>query len=175
MMFHPYSVVSALTPAGEPSLEMLADAMSSETKLIDELIAIMRRQRMAVAADDLEAVDASVFATHRVLITLNEARRRRRTLNHMLGEREDISIDALEDMLGSRMTLQLSGLRDSLRQAAHSLSHEVSVNRRVLRQALAGGDAYVRTLTGAPTAITYASHTAAPDPINEGVLINRRA
>jgi hypothetical protein len=171
----PHSVVSAFAPAGQPSIEVLADAMSSETRLIEELIAIMRRQRKAVASDDLQAVDDSVFATHRVLVTLNEARRRRHALNRMLGWREDISIDALEDMLGTRMTQHLGALRDLLRQAARSLSQEVSVNRQVLRQALAGGEAYVRTLTGAPAPATYASNVAAPEVMNEGMLINRRA
>jgi hypothetical protein len=174
-MYLPHSVVSALAPAGQRSVEVLADAMSSEARLIEELIAIMRRQRKAVAADDLQGVDDSVFATHRVLVTLNEARRRRHALNRMLGEREDISIDALEDMLGPRMTEQLGTLRDSLRQSARALSQEVSINRQVLRQALAGGEAYVRTLTGAPAAATYASPIAAPDAMSEGMLINRRA
>lgn len=174
-MYQMHSVVSALAPAGQPSVEVLADAMSSEARLIEELIAIMRRQREAVAVDDLQGVDDSVFATHRVLVTLNEARRRRHALNRMLGEREDISIDALEDMLGPRMTEQLGSLRDSLRQSARALSREVSINRQVLRQALAGGEAYVRTLAGAPAAATYASPIAASDVLNEGMLINRRA
>ena len=175
-MYLPHSVVSAFAPAGPPSVEVLADAMASEAKLIEELIAIMRRQRTAVAADDLQGVDDSVFATHRVLVTLNEARRRRHALNRMLGEREDISIDALEDMLGPRMTVQLGTLRDSLRQSARTLSQEVSVNRQVLRQALAGGEAYVRLLSGAPAASTYgAASTALPDTANEGMRINRRA
>jgi hypothetical protein len=145
-------------------VEVLADAMSSETRLLEELIAIMRRQRKAVAADDLQGVDDSVFATHRVLVTLNEARRRRHALNRMLGEREDISIEALEDMLGPRMTEHLGTLRDSLQEAARALSQEVSVNRQVLRHALAGGEACVRTLTGAPAAPTYTSPIAVPLP-----------
>ena len=175
----PYSAVEALSPASVPSVEVLADAMASEAKLIEELIAIMRRQRKAVSVDDLQAVDDSVFATHRVLVTLNEARRRRHALNRMLGEREDISIDALEDVLGNRMTERLRVLRDSLQIAARSLSQEVSVNRQVLRQALAGGDAYVRTLTGAPASPTYGAPTGAIAPVADGksgsFLINRRA
>ena len=175
----PYSAVEALSPATVPSVDVLADAMASEAKLIEELIAIMRRQRKAVGVDDLQAVDDSVFATHRVLVTLNEARRRRHALNRMLGEREDISVDALEDMLGNRMTERLRVLRDSLQTAARVLSQEVSVNRQVLRQALAGGDAYVRTLTGAPPPATYGSPSVTHQPLLEGqggsYLINRRA
>ena len=175
----PYGAVEALSPGNLPSVDVLADSMASETRLIDELIAIMKRQRQAVAMDDLQAVDDSVFATHRVLVTLNEARRRRHALNRMLGEREDISIDALDDMLGGRMTDRLRELRTALQQSARALSQEVSVNRQVLRQALAGGDAYVRVLTGAPGPVTYGAPTtpaaAAQDPSKGGYLLNRRA
>jgi flagellar FlgN protein len=175
-MLQPLRIVEALSPGTLPSVEVLADAMTSETRLIDELIAIMRRQRKAVSIDDLQAVDDSVFATHRVLVTLNEARRRRHALNRMLGEREDLSIDSLDEVLGTRMTDELRSLRDALQQSALSLSQEVSINRQVLRQALAGGDAYIRTLTGAPTAVTYtASPATAQDPENGGRLLNLRA
>jgi hypothetical protein len=166
----------ALVPASVPSAEMLTDALASEGRLIEELINIMRQQRSAVAVDDLQGVDDSVFATHRVLVTLGEARRRRRTLNRMLGEREDISIEALDDVLGSRMTDSLREVRESLRQAAQALSREVAINRQVLRQALASGDAYVRTLAGVPPAMTYGmspTPTEAAPP--GGTLINRRA
>lgn len=175
----PYGAIEALSPGNIPSVDVLADSMTSETRLIDELIAIMRRQRQAVAMDDLQAVDDSVFATHRVLVTLNEARRRRHALNRMLGEREDLSIDALDDVLGSRMTDRLRELRDTLKQSARALSQEVSVNRQVLRHALAGGDAYVRVLTGAPGPVTYGTSVSSSSPVQEasngGFLLNRRA
>ena len=175
----PRGVVEAMTPATVPTVDVLSDAMASETKLIEELVAIMLRQREAVAVDDLQSVDDSVFATHRVLVTLNEARRRRFALNRMLGEREDISIDALDEVLGERMTERLRELRDALKEAARGLSREVSVNRHVLRKALAGGDAYVRVLTGAPTPATYGAPSTHNNPPPEapggGYLLNRRA
>jgi flagellar FlgN protein len=176
MTSFPYNAVSALTPAGPPSEEMLADALASETRLIEELIAIMRRQRAAVAVDDLHAVDSSVFATHRVLVTLKEARRRRHALNRMLGEREDIPLDAMENVLGQRMTPRLGELRDALQLSARDLSRQVTINRQVLRGALAGGEAYLRTLTGTPAPTTYtATSNAAPDATPDGVLLNRTA
>jgi hypothetical protein len=175
MMSVPHGAIEALVPSQAPSVEALADAMASEKRLIDELIAIMRRQRSAVAVDDLQGVDDSVFATHRVLVTLNEARRRRRALNRMLGEREDITIDALDHVLGPRMTEALREVRDALQVSARALSQEVAVNRQVLRQALASGEAYVRTLTGAPANVTYSAPTVAADPMRGGTLLNRRA
>jgi hypothetical protein len=74
---------------GNPSraaIDALIDNMNSETRLLEELTALMRRQRAAVAADDLQAVDDSVYGTQRVLLTLGEARRRRRSLNRLIGD-----------------------------------------------------------------------------------------
>lgn len=135
-------------------IDSLTDALSTERRLLDELIAVMRRQRQAVGDDDLQRVDDSVFATHRVLVTLSEARRRRRTLNQLLGQPEDLGIHALEDVLGPRMTPGLRDARDQLHEAARSLSREVAINRRILREALACGDAYARTLAGAESVPT---------------------
>ena len=167
--------VVALVPSRLPTAEMIADALASEGNLIDELVLIMRRQRSAVAIDDLQAVDDTVFATHRVLATLGEARKRRRTLNTMLGAREDTPIDALDGLLGSRMTESLRAVRKALQQSAKMLSQEVAVNRHVLRSALANGDIYLRTLAGAPAPSTYTPQCTAPDGIRGGALINLRA
>ena len=84
-------------------VETMTDALMTETRLLEEIVAIMRRQRTAVSADDLQAVDDTVFATHRVLVTLNEARRRRKAINVLLGEREDLPITQLDQVLGDRM------------------------------------------------------------------------
>jgi len=158
-------------------VDSLTDALLTERKLLDELIAVMRRQRSAVGEDDLQSVDDSVFATHRVLVTLNEARRRRRTLNTLIGQREDIGIHSLEEALGARMTPALRDARDQLHAAARSLSHEVSLNRRILREALAHGDAYARTLAGAEPAPTYgAQPSATPQQVRSQTtkLLDRR-
>jgi hypothetical protein len=93
----------------------------------------------------------------------------------MLGEREDITIDALDHVLGPRMTEALREVRDALQVSARALSQEVAVNRQVLRQALASGEAYVRTLTGAPANVTYSAPTVVADPMRGGTLLNRRA
>jgi hypothetical protein len=73
-------------------LDALHDALVSERKLLDDLIAQMRRQRAAVAADNIEGVDDSTFATHRILATLGQARTRRRQLNVLLGGSEDCTL-----------------------------------------------------------------------------------
>jgi hypothetical protein len=143
-------------------VDALTDALASERRLLDELIGVMRRQRNAVGQDDLQSVDDSVFATHRVLVTLNEARRQRRSLNTLIGQREDIGIHALDEALGARMTPALREARDELHNAAKELSRVVALNRRILRVALARGDAYARTLAGAEASPVYASAPSAP-------------
>jgi hypothetical protein len=129
-------------------VDSLTDALVAERRLIDDLISIMRKQRSAVGDDDLQVVDDSVFATHRVLVTLSEARRRRRNLNALIGQPEDLGIHALDEALGPRMTPTLRVARDELHAAAKTLSREVSMNRRILKEALAAGDQYARTLAG---------------------------
>ena len=129
-------------------IDSLTEALVTERRLIDELIGVMRKQRNAVGDDDLQVVDDSVFATHRVLVTLSEARRRRRTLNSLIGQPEDLGIHALDEALGGRMTPSLRSARDELHSAAKILSREVALNRRILKEALAAGDQYARTLAG---------------------------
>jgi hypothetical protein len=146
------------TPAPSPTarpfvtaatLDALLDALRSERRLLDELAATMRRQRTAVGADDLQAVDDSVFATHRILATLGQARVRRRQLNRLLAGVEELPARELDRVLGERMTDDLRGARDELQASAGTLAREVDVNRRVLRDALKTGDAQTRLLVGA--------------------------
>lgn len=146
------------------ALDALLDALRSERKLLDELASTMRRQRTAVGADDLQAVDDSVFATHRILATLGQARVRRRQLNRLLAGVDDLPARELDDVLGAQMTDALRDARNELQVSAGALSREVDVNRRVLRDALATGEQHARTLVGAPT--------GAP---SGGVLLDRRA
>ena len=126
----------------------MIDALGSERRLIDELIGLMRRQRAAVGADDLQGVEETVYAMQRVLCTLGEARKRRRALNVRFGHAEDLKLRDLENALGPSFTPHVHEARKALQRAAQTLSGEVAVNRRVLREALAASDEYVRALLG---------------------------
>ena len=175
MTQHLPAVVEGISPSRAPSAEMIADAMAAEKTLVDELVSIMRKQRAAVAGNDLQALDDTVFATHRVLATLSQARRRRHLLNTLLGEREDLPLEALDNVMGARMTESLKLIRDMLQESARVLSREVAVNRFVLRHAITSGDACLRVLKGTPTTGTP---TYSPDSSNDprsNSLITRRA
>jgi hypothetical protein len=132
------------------AVDVLTDVLQAERKLLDDLVAVMRRQRAAVAHDDLQSLDDSVFATYRVLATLGEARRRRRSVNRMLGEADDLNVNDIEEVLGSRVTPAVISARDALQQAALALSHEVDMNKTVLDEAMQRGKEYVGKLIGAP-------------------------
>jgi hypothetical protein len=164
---------------GTTAMEALADAVTSEVRLLEDLIGVMRRQRSAVAADDLQAIDDSVYATHRVLVTLAEARRRRRSLSQLVAGVDDFPLRNLEQLLGDTMIDELKNARDGLHAAALTLSQEVETNRHVLREAMAAGSDYVRSLYGGSAAESVVLYSAEPQKTEReshgGVLVDRRA
>lgn len=147
---------TAATPRRETAVEVLSDVLGTERRLLEELVNVMQRQRAAVAADDLQSLDDSVFATYRVLATLGEARRRRKSVNRLLGGEEDMNVNDLEEILGDRATPSVIDARNALQDAAVSLSREVDMNKQVLRSAMDSGNDYVQKLFGgAQPAATY--------------------
>lgn len=145
------------SPRRETAIDVLSDVLGTEQRLLEELMNVMRKQRAAVAADDLEALDDSVFATYRVLATLGEARRRRKSVNRLLGGAEDMNVNDLEEILGSRATPEVIVARNALQDAAALLSREVDINKQVLRTAMDNGNDYVQKLFGTQQApaVTY--------------------
>lgn len=154
-----------------PTVDSLAAALREEERLLRELIAVLRSQRAAIAADDLERLDDAVFGTHRVLLTLGEARRRRQALNRLLGESDDLSIEALVEAFGGEPPAGVRAAIDGLVDAGQVLNREVDLNQRVLRVAIDAGDQLVRALCGVPTADTYGSAPATSAP---ATLFDRR-
>lgn len=141
----PYAVDASLANAAS-TVAMLVDSLRTEARLLGDLAGIMRRQRESVTHDDLQGVDDSVFSTHRVLVTLQEARRRRRTINHVLGEGDDLSVVAIEEFFNGNPPPSVAEAAEALRGSAVALQQEVTVNRRVLREAISAGDRQVQVL-----------------------------
>jgi ABC-type transporter Mla subunit MlaD len=163
------SVSPAASSAGHgfgasASLEALADTLASETRLLSNLSDLLRQQRAAVAADALEEIEDTVHNTHRVLMTLGEARRRR---------------TALVDLLGAGTSGgPLQAEFDLLRNAALALSEEVEISRQILRRAMEGSEELIRAVYGAPETGSFYDQSAAPAPSGEGVegtILRRRA
>lgn len=122
-------------PLASP-IDSLAEALLLERRLLDELSSVVRRQRAAVATDDLDAVSDCVFATHRMLVTLREARSHRRSIGALIGLPGGVDsgagTDALERALGNRMTPAIRAARDELHAAARTLAREVAASRNLV-------------------------------------------
>jgi hypothetical protein len=166
---------SGRRPVATPSmLAALAEAIASESRLLDELAAVMQQQRAAVADDDMDRVDDSVYATHRILLTLGEARRRRRSINKLICDDDELAVRQLEELLGGVLPDALQQARVALRRSAETLAGEVETNRRVLRQAMSSGDAYVRSLLGQDLATPAYPTRAVSEARPGGLLVDRR-
>lgn len=172
----------ATNAAAEPSahsaasVATLAEGLRAEARLLEDLVAIMNRQRDAVAHDDIDSLDDTVFSTHRVLVTLGEARRRRRSLNALIGGSDDLSLAALDEFFDGAVPLEIRSAARRLTDTAKVLQREVEINRRVLRVAIEAGDRLVRALMGAPLAASI-SYTPSPNGragSPGGVILDRR-
>jgi len=136
--------VDALMEAGAtaPSIaETLSSAIACEVRLLNDLVGVMRKQRASVVLDDLQGVDDSVFATHRILVTLGEARRKRQSAAWLIGGNAVLDLHELDELLRGQMTDNLRCARQELVEVAGVLAREVELNREVLRKArAAAGD-----------------------------------
>ena len=166
-----------LVPAAKGSglLNSLIDSLLSERHLVEELTVIMLRQRVAVTAEDLQGVDDSVYAVQRVLHTLGEARKRRHALNTRLGFAEDIALRDLIEVMGDNAPEALRAAGRELQDTARTLANEVAVNRQVLRESLASGDAYIRALVNAAEPrLGYGESRGLSEGARPAHLLNRR-
>lgn len=162
---------------GEWNLDALSDALRREAKLLLDLNEVLKRQRAAVARDDLAVVDETVYSAQRVFRTLAEARRRRRALLDILGIDQEVSLESLDSTLGPRMTVDLELAREELKEAARRLSGELNVNRKILQGAIASGDALIRGLrggSGKDPGVYGPQATPRPSGGDSGLIINRQ-
>ena len=154
----------------------LTQAFETERKLLDELARVMVTQREAITADDLEGIDESVFRAHRVMRTLKEARRQRRTLLQLIGAEPDFKMGDLDAMLGADMTPALAASRDNLLEAADRLSRELTLNRSVIGGALAMGSELIQAFTGRSDRPALYTEGAEPEAGGApGAFLNTRA
>lgn len=154
----------------------LTDTMITERHLLDDLIRVLKNQKIAVASDDISALDESVYAAQRIFLTLRQARRHRRgLLNALIGE-EEVALDEMDSALGSSMTASLTEARDGLQVAAQRLARQMQVNRRVIQEVIASGDRLIRAVCGVPEhASTYTPEAEGAKPAGgAGVIFNKQ-
>jgi len=165
-------------PAGDAArLETLRELLVREAELATELRDELLRQRTAVAAADTAAVDRSSDAVSRVLLGLDESRRRRGELLEALTGDANVPLDRLESQLGGALPASLESARRTLRRAATDAAREATINRGVLRRAVEAGEAFLQDLFsgGAPQAPTYGATPTAPTPPAAGRILDRTA
>jgi hypothetical protein len=174
----PSSTLRPPVSRGLMTPEHLAAALEDERTLLTDLLDVLRRQREAVASDDLGTINDTVFATHRLLGTYREAYTRCRRVSAVVCGNEDVSLGALDDELGSRMTDRIRSARAGLRNAADALKSDLALNRLLLQRVTASGDSVLRAV--ARTAAGPAAHTtvyagAAVAQADGGTFLDLRA
>ena len=148
----------------------LVDAFDAEARQLETLIGVLRQQREGVARDDVGPIQDSVYAIHRVLLTLDEARKRRRTLLEVLSTGEGTS-----SRDGSCEADRVRLSRERLITTARALETELSLSRQVLESALESTDEELRAvLDGLEESATYAAQDAA-HTARAGRLVDRQA
>jgi hypothetical protein len=133
-----------------------------ERRLLDDLVRVLVAQRKGISSDDLDALDESVFAAHRVIRTFGEARQRRRALLQLVGLDMDLPLRDLETVLGANATADLCTARNELLDAASRVAGALSVNRHVVDGALALGESIFAAALGGESP---GLHAHGPRPI----------
>ena len=169
------TIASSPRPVGF-HLAALIDELDTECRLLGDLRRVLVSQRDGISKNDLGTIDESTFSAQRILLTLQQARQRRRNLLELLEVDQGAELADLEDALGPLMTPELTGSRDALLQAAAGLQRELTVNRRVIDGALDMGDRLLRIFTGqTERAPTYTAAPNAERSGSSGALLNTRA
>lgn len=158
-------------------LGSLARALRDEAAVLEQLRDALERQRGSVAANDNDALDASVRAVTRTVHTLEEARKRRAAIIRYLTGDEELPLMRLEHFLGEPLPLELDTARSEVRSAAQLVAREAAINRIVLRRAREAGDAFLQELFSAVArSDTVYGRGASEDELRaSGVLLNRKA
>jgi hypothetical protein len=159
-------------------LQELAAELERETALVEQLRDALVQQRAGVAASSAEAVEASVDAVGRILLTLEEARRRRAALVGALAGDGPPALDRIEAALRAPLPATLEQARARLRRAAREVTMETAINREVLRRALEAGEAFLQELfssADAPAPVYHAPDAGEPKRTAAGVLLDRKA
>lgn len=154
----------------------LARALEGEAKLLSDLLTVLERQRVAVAEDDVESVDATVFDAQRILLSLGQARRKRRSLLGLAAGNEGLPLSELPRLLGDAMNEDLANAISRVTRIAEEVQRQMTLNRQILSGAIRAGDDLLRAIgsggvrPGGYSAPNAPTHPASPG----GFLLNRK-
>lgn len=158
-------------------LDSLAKTLNRESEILTALREILRKQREAVAAEDLAGVDDTIFSAQRIFRTLAEARTKRRALLEIVSGDPDTPLTEVQIALGPRVTPDITSALEDLRLVALELSGDLEINRQVLHGAIQSGEELIRALAGAGNEDpgTYGPQAdVTPGSGDHGLIINRQ-
>jgi hypothetical protein len=163
-------------PVDGPPTTQLVHVLRGEVAILEELRAVLARQRQGVATNDHQVIETSVREMGRALFTLEEARRGRQALVAMLCGRDVESLTDLESWFPG-VPEDLIDARDAVRASAASAARDLAVNQHVLDRALQAGDAFLQRLFsgGADANAGYRQRVERDEPRRDAVLVNRTA
>ena len=130
----------------EQRLEELESALSEEQSLMEDLDRMLLRQRAGVAADDPEAIEATVQAISRTLLTLDEARRRRTALITLVIGNPGVALEDLQRHLAIPLPAAFMEARERVRRAGEAIAGDLAINQDVLRRGLEADEAFRQRL-----------------------------
>jgi hypothetical protein len=128
----------------------LGAALERETKLLGDLLQVLTLHREAVASDDLSTIDDTIFSVQRILRTLAEARKKRRTILEIMGIDPETPMDELEGSLNPSAAPELREAVQAFRAIALELTGEVEINQKVLNCAFESRRTFIEALGGGP-------------------------
>jgi hypothetical protein len=166
-------------PAADTTTARLVDdlirGLEGEVRLARALREALVAQRAAVAANQPDAVEASVNQISDLLSSLRDARQERiRRVQELTGT-PVLDPDALRERLGT-VPPALQHARADLQREAAAVAREATVNRGILQRVIQSGEAFLQELFRAagPRAAGYGpdgDRPAAPGAL----LLNREA
>jgi hypothetical protein len=165
-------------PSVSERLTDLAEALLYEASIIEELRQALLRQRAGVAADDADAVESSIHAMGRTLLTLDEAKRRRAALTTLIAGGEPAPLDRLETLLGGTVPREIDEARTLVKRAALQTAQEIAINQHILKRALETGDLFLQKLfsmAGEPTPGYGRGENPVEYAPQSGLILNRTA
>ena len=170
----PVGTESALTPQ---QIEECVNALIDEGRTLQRLAGVLERQRHGVAENDSHAIEETVHAMGRILLTTDEAKRRRRALLALAGAPEDLPLSELEVAFGDPLPEALATARNSVWETAMAVRRAGANNHRIISRALQAGDEFLRRLfaeaAGQPTG-AYRHEGERRESVGS-VIVNRQA
>jgi len=127
-------------------VEQLTRALTSESEALQELRETLVVQRQAVALHDQAAVESSIHAMGRVILTLQEVRRQRHALLALIADGEPITLADVDAHVTGGMPADFRAAQQNVAQLATATANDLTINHHVLDRVLQAGDAFLQRL-----------------------------